>query len=211
MFYHRSRSENAMQFNRVGSRRDGDLDGLVCPVRAGDGTVSQYNIQSDNSLAPMNPAAAINPGMKTMGVMPSAAILDPTGSFLYVANSADDTVSQFRIGSDGLLSPLAPAAVSTGRLQIDAKACAARGTCSRRTRGEMTRHSLLYNAGRYARHEIVVAFSTCDGRHLRLWIGPRTLRPVVAGDRAGTVSGCGVSGPSARAEQVVNSVRRRTR
>jgi hypothetical protein len=30
----------------------------------------------------MNPPAIINPGMKTLGVTPSAVTLDPTGSFL---------------------------------------------------------------------------------------------------------------------------------
>jgi DNA-binding beta-propeller fold protein YncE len=83
-------------------------------VNVGDGTVSQYNIEADNSLAPMNPPAVINPGMKTLGVMPSAAIVDPTGSFLYVANSGDGTLSQFSIGSGGQLTPLTPATVPAG-------------------------------------------------------------------------------------------------
>ena len=83
-------------------------------VNVGDGTVSQYNVEADNSLAPMNPPAVINPGMKTLGVMPSAVIVDPTGSFLYVANSGDDTLSQFSIGSAGQLTPLTPATVPAG-------------------------------------------------------------------------------------------------
>jgi hypothetical protein len=83
-------------------------------VNVGDGTVSQYNIEADNSLAPMNPPAVINPGMKALGVMPSAVIVDPTGSFLYVANSGDASLSQFSIGSGGQLSPLTPATVPAG-------------------------------------------------------------------------------------------------
>jgi hypothetical protein len=91
------------------------LGGLhVYVVNVGDGTVSQYNIEADNSLVPMDPPAAVNPGMKTLGVMPSAVILDPSGSFLYVANSGDDTLSQFSIGSGGQLTPLTPATVPAG-------------------------------------------------------------------------------------------------
>jgi len=86
----------------------------VYVVNGGDGSVSQYNIEADNSLTPMNPPAVINPGMKTLGVWPSAMIVDPTGSFLYVANSADDTLSQFSIGSGGQLTPLTPATVPAG-------------------------------------------------------------------------------------------------
>jgi DNA-binding beta-propeller fold protein YncE len=83
-------------------------------VNVGDGTVSQYNIEADNSLTPMNPPTVINPGMKTFGVMPSAVILDHSGSFLYVANSGDGTLSQFSIGGSGQLTPLTPAAVPAG-------------------------------------------------------------------------------------------------
>jgi hypothetical protein len=90
------------------------VDGYAYVVNVGDGTVSQYTIQADNSLAPMNPPAVINPGMKTLGVAPSAVISDPTGSFLYVANSGDGTLSQFSIGSDGQLTALTPATVPAG-------------------------------------------------------------------------------------------------
>jgi 6-phosphogluconolactonase (cycloisomerase 2 family) len=86
-------------------------DRHVYVVNAGDGTISQYNIEADNSLTPMNPPTVINPGMKTHGVMPSAVTLDFSGSFLYVANSGDDTLSQFSIGSGGRLTPLTPATV----------------------------------------------------------------------------------------------------
>jgi 6-phosphogluconolactonase (cycloisomerase 2 family) len=88
--------------------------GFVYVVNVGDGTISQYVIQADNSLAPMSPAVVQNPGMKTLGVMPSAAVFDVTRSILYVANSGDDTVSQFSIGGDGQLTPLTPATVAAG-------------------------------------------------------------------------------------------------
>lgn len=96
----------------------------VYVVNVGDGTISQYNIEADNSLAPMNPATVINPGMKTLGVTPSAVILDPTGSFLYVANSGDGTVSQFSIGSGGRLTSLTPATVAAGTEPVSIAAAA---------------------------------------------------------------------------------------
>jgi DNA-binding beta-propeller fold protein YncE len=83
-------------------------------VNVGDGTISQYTIAADNSLVPMNPATINNPGMKTLGAMPSAVALDFSGSFLYVANSGDATLSQFSIGSGGKLTPLTPATVAAG-------------------------------------------------------------------------------------------------
>jgi 6-phosphogluconolactonase (cycloisomerase 2 family) len=83
-------------------------------VNVGDGTISQYSIAADNSLVPLNPATIVNPGMKTLGVMPSAVTLDFSGSFLYVANSGDATLSQFSIGSGGQLTPLTPATVPAG-------------------------------------------------------------------------------------------------
>jgi DNA-binding beta-propeller fold protein YncE len=83
-------------------------------VNVGDGTISQFTIAADNSLVPMNPATIINPGMKTLGAMPSAAVLDFGGSFLYVANSGDATLSQFGIDSGGQLTPLTPSTVATG-------------------------------------------------------------------------------------------------
>jgi hypothetical protein len=88
--------------------------GHIYVVNVGDGTVSQYNIEADHSLMPMNPPTVVNPGMNTLGVMPSAVLVDPTGNFLYVANSRDGTLSQFSIGSGGELTALTPATVPAG-------------------------------------------------------------------------------------------------
>lgn len=96
-------------------------------VNVGDGTISQYDIAADNSLVPMNPPTIINPGMKTLGVMPSAVIFDPTHSFLYVANSGDATLSQFSIGSSGQLTPLTPATAATGTEPVSIAATAGPG------------------------------------------------------------------------------------
>jgi hypothetical protein len=90
------------------------VSGHAYVVNVGDGTVSQYNVEADNTLTPINPPTVVNPGMKTLGVIPSAVIADPSGSFLYVANSGDGTLSQFSIGSGGQLTPLTPATLAVG-------------------------------------------------------------------------------------------------
>ena len=88
--------------------------GHMYVVNVGDGTISQYDIAADHTLTPMNPATVTNPGMHTLGVAPVAATIDPTGSFLYVTNAADNTLSQFRITVGGQLLPLTPSTVATG-------------------------------------------------------------------------------------------------
>lgn len=88
--------------------------GQVYVINVGDSTISQYDVAADHSLTPMNPATVTNPGMHTLGVAPVAATIDPTGTFLYVTNAADNTLSQFSITGDGQLVPLTPATVATG-------------------------------------------------------------------------------------------------
>ena len=83
-------------------------------VNLGDGTISQYTIEADGTLSPMNPASVTNPGMHTVGVSPVGLTIDPSGNFLYVTNSADGTLSQFSIGSEGQLTPLSPSTVAAG-------------------------------------------------------------------------------------------------
>jgi len=48
------------------------------------------------------------------GVAPHSVTVDPTGKFAYVANSGDNTVSQYGVGADGALTPMASATVVTG-------------------------------------------------------------------------------------------------
>jgi hypothetical protein len=90
----------------------------VYVVNAGDGSISQYTVAADATLTPMSPATVTNPGMQTLGTTGGAATVDPTGSYLYVANTADDDVAQFSIGGDGHLTPLTPATVATGAAPV---------------------------------------------------------------------------------------------
>lgn len=92
--------------------------GYVYVVNAGDGSISEYAIAANSTLAAMNPASVTNPGMHTFGATGAAAALDPTGSFLYVLNTADATISQFSIGSNGQLTPLTPATIATGSAPV---------------------------------------------------------------------------------------------
>jgi hypothetical protein len=86
----------------------------VYVVNVGDGTISQYSIASDNTLVAMNPATVTNPGMHTLGPAPASAVIDVSGSYLYVVNTADNTLSQFSIAENGQLTPLTHSTVATG-------------------------------------------------------------------------------------------------
>ena len=86
--------------------------GNVYVVNVGDGTISQYSIAADNTLVAMNPATVTNPGMHTLGPAPASAVIN--GSYFYVVNTADNTLSQFSIAENGQLTPLTPSTVATG-------------------------------------------------------------------------------------------------
>jgi hypothetical protein len=86
----------------------------VYVVNVGDSTVSQYTVGVGGALSPMSPAVVTNPGMTMLRFTPNAVTVDPSGRFVYVANSGDGTVSQFSIGSGGQLTPLTPATVAAG-------------------------------------------------------------------------------------------------
>jgi 6-phosphogluconolactonase (cycloisomerase 2 family) len=90
----------------------------VYVVNAGDGTISQYAVANDATLTPLSPATVTNPGMHTLGTTGGSATVSPLGNYLYVANTADDNIAQFSIGSDGRLTPLAPATVATGAAPV---------------------------------------------------------------------------------------------
>ncbi len=72
------------------------------------GTVSQYTIGSDGSLAPMSPATV------PTGNTARTVTVDPTGRYAYVANRYDSTVSQFTIGANGALASMSQATLPVG-------------------------------------------------------------------------------------------------
>lgn len=82
------------------------------------GAVRQMRIEADGSVSDLTPARV------AAGTEPRAVASHPSGAFLYVANSADKTISQFAIGDDGQLSPRVPASVAVtgggaGALAVD--------------------------------------------------------------------------------------------
>jgi trimeric autotransporter adhesin len=71
----------------------------------GNGTISAYQInQTTGALTALTTGATITTG--TTASAPVFETLDPTGTYLYAANSGDETVASFSIGSGGALSSL---------------------------------------------------------------------------------------------------------
>ena len=91
--------------------------------------VSRYRVGGDGSVSSAvepnvpNPDTPLPP--PTLGAGPDAIIATPDGRYLYAGNAGDNTVSQFRIGDDGVLSPLSPPTVPAqkfpGHLLMDPK------------------------------------------------------------------------------------------
>jgi|HubBroStandDraft_1064217.scaffolds.fasta_scaffold00233_11 6-phosphogluconolactonase len=77
---------------------------------ADDATVAMFTINSSTGvLTPTTPATV------PTGYFPQGIAIDPSGRFVYTANSDDNTVSMFTINSStGVLTPTAPAAVAAG-------------------------------------------------------------------------------------------------
>jgi len=76
------------------------------------GTVSQYTIGATGQLTPMTqPTVPSGTGPQSLAIATIAAGAGlPATDYAYVANYGDGTVSQYRIGAGGALSPLTPAA-----------------------------------------------------------------------------------------------------
>ena len=82
---------------------------FVYVTNYGDGTISQFRVKPNGMLTPLNP-----PSVKAWPRCHSLAVA--RGHFLYALSSLefsrrDCLISQFRIGSDGRLTPLSPATV----------------------------------------------------------------------------------------------------
>jgi 6-phosphogluconolactonase len=72
--------------------------GFAYVANSGDGTISQYTIDTLGALTPI--------GTITSGANPYSVTIDPTGKFVYVANQGDYTISKFTIGSGGALGQM---------------------------------------------------------------------------------------------------------
>jgi 6-phosphogluconolactonase (cycloisomerase 2 family)/uncharacterized protein YjdB len=75
-----------------------------------DGTVSQYTIQPDGTLASMTPATVTAGG----GASQVTISTNAAGTFAYVPNFAASTVSVFKIGTGGALSLTSTATLAAG-------------------------------------------------------------------------------------------------
>ena len=73
--------------------------------RAVPGAVYQYSIGTNGSIAPLSVASV------PTGVTPTGVVTDPSGRYVYVANSGDATISQYTVGTNGGLVALSPAVV----------------------------------------------------------------------------------------------------
>lgn len=73
-----------------------------------DQNVSQYLIQSDDTLKPNTPATA------PVGCRPNGFAIDPAGKYAYIVCVTDQSVSQYTSDANGGLTKTSAAAVSTG-------------------------------------------------------------------------------------------------
>ena len=82
----------------------------VYVANSGSGTVTPYSIATDGSLTPIDCDTGLG-GVQacTAGTTPVSVTVDPSGKYVYVANSGSDNVSQYTIGSNGHLALLSPA------------------------------------------------------------------------------------------------------
>jgi len=74
--------------------------------RAVPGAVYQYSIGSNGLITPLSLASV------PTGVTPTGVVSDPSGRYVYVANSGDATISQYAAGLGGGLVALSPAVVN---------------------------------------------------------------------------------------------------
>jgi 6-phosphogluconolactonase len=77
---------------------------------ADQATISMYTIHSSTGNLTLT-----NPPTVPTGFFPQGIGIDPSGKFVYTANSNDNTVSMFTINpSTGILTPTTPDSVATG-------------------------------------------------------------------------------------------------
>jgi 6-phosphogluconolactonase (cycloisomerase 2 family) len=84
----------------------------VFVVNDKDGTISGFSVGASGSLSPLStPTFSTGSGATSFPGFPA---IDPTGSFLYVPNSGDGTISVFSIAPNGLLTQITGSPFSTG-------------------------------------------------------------------------------------------------
>lgn len=91
-----------------------------------DPHIARYRVGADGGLSLVYDASAGHSAPSSVsGAGPSSLVISADGRFLYAGNTTNNTVSQYRIGNDGVLSPLSPPSVPAqkfpGLLLIDPK------------------------------------------------------------------------------------------
>ena len=95
--------------NDIGGGNGGSGTGyayIATTSSSSQGSVIPYAINSDGALSPLSS------GPVPTGTNPTSIVADPTGHYVYVVNQGDATISQFSVGSGGVLTALSPAVVS---------------------------------------------------------------------------------------------------
>ncbi|MEN6464511.1 MAG: beta-propeller fold lactonase family protein, partial [Syntrophaceae bacterium] len=82
---------------------------FVYSVNSTANTVSVYWLDATTGRLRLASIAATGPG-----TAPVSITVDPSNLYAYVANSGNGTVSQYTVGADGALTPMAPASVAAG-------------------------------------------------------------------------------------------------
>jgi 6-phosphogluconolactonase len=78
------------------------------------GNVSAYAINLDSTSSTYDYGALILPAANvTAGTNPNPVTVDSSSQFAYVSNAGSDNIGAYTIGSNGVLSPLSPAANAT--------------------------------------------------------------------------------------------------
>lgn len=93
---------------------------LVVAAPAGAAPFVYATIPAAGKVAEFDAVAGPLAGVGTVsdGAGPFSIALTPDGTSVYVANSADDTVSEYDVAADGTLSPKTPATIRTGKTPI---------------------------------------------------------------------------------------------
>lgn len=89
--------------------------GLISAISPDSNYLYSPNLQNVSQFAISSTGlSALSPSTASTGANPTAMAVTPNGKFAYVVNQSDDSISQFSVGSSGVLSALPIATVSTG-------------------------------------------------------------------------------------------------